>query len=98
MIRSASEDAASLFPLRESFVDCCGRTREFIIDLSRSDDPRFLTAVEATDEQGRYEFAAMSESGPYQALGKLRRTIRREPVHAIPPVRAADGWRFRTTC
>jgi hypothetical protein len=78
MIQDATGTAAGSFPLRESFVDCCGRAREFIIDLSRSEDPRFLTAVEATDEQGRYEFAAMSESGPYQALGKLRRTIRRE--------------------
>ena len=78
MIRSATEDAAGLFPLRESFVDCCGTAREFIIDLSRSEDPRFLTAVEATDAPGRYEFAAMSEADPYLALGKLRRTIRRE--------------------
>jgi hypothetical protein len=78
MIRSATEDAAGLFPLRESFVDCCGTAREFNIDLSRSDDQRFLTAVEATDAEGRYEFAAMSESDPCLALGKLRRTIRRE--------------------
>jgi len=78
MIQDATGTAASSFPLRESFVDCCGRVREFIIDFSRSEDQRFLTAVEATDAQGRYEFAAMSESDPYQALGQLRRTIRRE--------------------
>lgn len=59
-------------------MDCCGQTREFIIDLSRDDDARFLRAVEATDAEGRYEFAAMSETDPYLALGRLRRTIRRE--------------------
>jgi hypothetical protein len=78
MIRDATREAAGSFPLRESFVDCCGRAREFIIDFSRSEDQRFLTAVEATDAQGRYEFAAMSETDPYLALGQLRRTIRRE--------------------
>jgi hypothetical protein len=77
MIREAGSDAAGSFPLRESFVDCRGETREFIIDFSRSDDERFLTAVEATDAEGRYEFAAMLEADPYLALGRLRRTIRR---------------------
>jgi hypothetical protein len=77
MIRNATEEAASSFPFRESFVDCCGKTREFIIDFSRSDDERFLTAVEAIGGEGRYEFGAMSESDPYLALGRLRQTIRR---------------------
>jgi hypothetical protein len=78
MIRSANEEAGGSFPLREAFVDCCGQTREFVIDLSRDDAPRFLRAVEATDAEGRYEFAAMSETDPYLALGRLRQTIRRE--------------------
>ena len=77
MIREAGSDAAGSFPLREAFVDCRGERREFIIDFSRSDDPRFLTAVEVTDAEGRYEFAAMSEPDPHLALGRLRRTIRR---------------------
>jgi hypothetical protein len=77
MIQNATGTPAGSFPLRESFVDCCGRAREFIIDLSRSDDQRFLTAVEATDAPGRYEFEAMSEADPYLALGRLRGTIRR---------------------
>lgn len=78
MIRKAKEEAAAHFPLRESYVDCRGITREFIIDFVRSDDQRFLRAVEAVDREGRYEFAAMSETDPFLALGKLRRTIRRE--------------------
>jgi hypothetical protein len=78
MIREAESEAAESFPIRESFVDCSGSTREFIIDISRGDDARFLTAVEATEEEGRYEFSAMSETDPYLALARLRQTIRRE--------------------
>lgn len=78
MIRQAREEAAAHFPLRESFVDCRGITREFVIDFSRSDDQRFLRAVEAVEDEGRYEFAAISETDPFLALGTLRRTIRRE--------------------
>jgi hypothetical protein len=76
MIRQASEQAASSFPRRESFVDCRGVAREFVIDFARSDDHRFLTAVEAADSDGRYEFSAMSETDPFLALGRLRQTIR----------------------
>lgn len=78
MIRHASEEGAHPFPIRESFVDCCSQTREFVIDFIRSDDQRFLRAVEIVDEPGRFEFEAMSESDPYLALGRLRQTIRRE--------------------
>jgi hypothetical protein len=78
MIRQVSEEADFAFPIREPFVDCCGQTREFVIDFARSDDHRFLTAVEVADDPGRFEFAAMSESDPYLALGQLRQTIRRE--------------------
>jgi hypothetical protein len=78
MIDLARDDGANSFPLHESFVDCCGVTREFVIDFSRSDDPRFLRAIEVSDDDGRYEFSAMSESDPYLALGKLRQIIRRE--------------------
>ncbi|HSU12530.1 DUF7713 domain-containing protein [Longimicrobium sp.] len=78
MIRQASEEADPGFPIRESFVDCCGDTHEFVIDFARSDDHRFLTAVEVAEDPGRFEFAAMSESDPYLALGRLRQTIRRE--------------------
>ncbi len=78
MIRSATEEARGSFPRRESFMDCQGGIREFVIDFVRSDDDRFLQAVEVTDDEGRYEFTAMSESDPYIALGKLRQTIRRE--------------------
>lgn len=78
MIQQAGEQPAALFPHRESFVDCRGIKREFVIDFVRSDDQRFLRAVEAVDNEGRYEFTAMSETDPFLALGKLRQTIRRE--------------------
>lgn len=78
MTRVAEPSAAGSFPRRESFVDCCGNTRDFIIDFSRSDDERFLRAVEVTDAEGHYEFGAMSESSPFLALGRLRAIIRRE--------------------
>lgn len=78
MIQRANEQTSGPFPRRESYVDCRGIAREFIIDFARDDDQRFLKAVEAVDSEGRYEFAAMSETDPYLALGKLRQTIRRE--------------------
>lgn len=78
MIRPASQEVDYAFPIRESFVDCCGHTREFIIDFSRGDDHRFLRAVEIAEDPGRFEFEAMSESDPYLALGRLRHAIRRE--------------------
>jgi hypothetical protein len=78
MIRQASEEADDVFPIREAFVDCGGQTREFVIDFSRSDDRRFLTAVEVSDSDGRYRFEAMSESDPYLAVGRLRQKIQRE--------------------
>ncbi|HEX6039218.1 DUF7686 domain-containing protein [Longimicrobium sp.] len=68
MIRQENTQAADHFPLRESYVDCRGTRREFIIDFVRSDDQRFLRAVEAVDLEGRYEFAAMSETDPFLAL------------------------------
>jgi hypothetical protein len=77
MIRKATEATAGSFPRREVFVDCRGVSREFLIDFVRPDDHRFLQAVEVTDDEGRYEFAAMSETDPYLALGRLRQTIRR---------------------
>jgi len=78
MIQQASQEVDYPFPLRESFVDCCGHTRDFVIDFTRSDDHRFLHAVEVAEGPGRFEFEAMSESDPYLALGHLRQTIRRE--------------------
>jgi hypothetical protein len=78
MIRQASEESAATFPRRETFVDCCGARREFVIDFIRNDDQRFLRAVEVADMEGRYEFEAMSETDPHLALGLLRKKIRRE--------------------
>lgn len=78
MIRQPSEPISESFPRHESFVDCRGVTREFLIDFVRSDDQRFLRAVEVAGDEGRYEFEAMSETDPYLALGRLRQTIRRE--------------------
>jgi len=78
MIQQASEQAVDEFPRHETFVDCRGIAREFIIGFTRDDDQRFLRAVEAVDSDGRYEFSAMSETDPFLALGKLRQIIRRE--------------------
>ena len=78
MIRQKSSDADEFFPHRESFRDCRGEVREFVIDFARDDDHRFLRAVEVAEGEGRYVFEAMSETDPYLALGRLRQTIRRE--------------------
>jgi hypothetical protein len=77
MIRNASGETGGTFPRRESFVDCCGVPREFVIDFARNNDQRFLRAVEVADTEGHYEFEAMSETGAQAALGRLRQKIRR---------------------
>jgi hypothetical protein len=77
MIQRVSNENTEPFPRHESFADCRGVEREFIIDFNRSDDRRFLRAVEVADGEGRYVFEAMSETDPYLALGRLRQTIRR---------------------
>jgi len=65
------------FPRLETFTDCCGRNRQFTIELRTTPGGHFLTAKEADKPQGGYEFGAYAEADPYIALGRLRDKIRK---------------------
>jgi hypothetical protein len=63
------------FPKSEIFVDCCGTSREFAIDLLVNESGYFLRATERAEGENGYAFAASAESDPYLALGRLRQKI-----------------------
>lgn len=65
------------FPRSETFTDCCGQNRQFTIELRTTPGGYFLTAKEAGEPQGGYEFGAYAEADPYIALGRLRDKIRK---------------------
>jgi hypothetical protein len=65
------------FPRSETFTDCCGRNRQFTIELRTTPGGHFLTAKEAGKPPGGYEFGAYAEADPYIALGRLRDKIRK---------------------
>ncbi len=64
------------FPKEETFTDCRGTEREFVIDASRVGSRYFVKARERNDRPNGYEFAA-SSTDPYAALGQLRSKIRK---------------------
>ena len=65
------------FPRSETFTDCCGRNRQFTIELRTTPGGHFLTAKEAGKPPGGYEFGAYAEADPYIALGRLRDKLRK---------------------
>jgi hypothetical protein len=66
------------FPTSESFVDCCGKRREFALELLETGSGYFVRATEHVSGNDGYAFAAHSETDPYLALGRLRRRIHKE--------------------
>lgn len=67
--------AADSFPASETFVDCCGKRREFALEVLETDSGYFVRAMEQASGNDGYAFAAHSESDPYLALGRLRGKI-----------------------
>jgi len=63
------------FPMEETFTDCRGAEREFVISAKKFGSKYFVTATERNRGDG-YEFA-ISSTDPYAALGQLRSKIRR---------------------
>ena len=65
------------FPIREEVEDYAGRTRSFVINCHEGG----LGFTVRAEEEGRrgagYEFAAYSETSPYNALGRLRQKMYR---------------------
>jgi hypothetical protein len=64
------------FPASEVFVDCCGRSREFDLELLDIGRGCFVRATERVAGNDGYAFAAHSETDPWLALGRLRDKIR----------------------
>lgn len=64
------------FPKEETFTDCRGTEREFIIDATRVGSKYFVTAREPNNRPDGYEFAT-SSTNPHSALGQLRSKIRK---------------------
>ncbi len=65
------------FPMREDVEDYAGRVRTFVINCHEGG----LGFTVRAEEEGRrgagYEFAAYSETSPYNALGRLRQKMYR---------------------
>jgi hypothetical protein len=63
------------FPMREEAEDYAGRTRSFVINCHEGG----LGFTVRAEEEGRrgagYQFAAYSETSPYNALGRLRQKM-----------------------
>lgn len=64
------------FPKEETFTDCSGTEREFVIDATKVGTKYFVTARERNNKADGYEFAT-SSTDPYAALGQLRSKIRK---------------------
>src|SRR2546428_5162935 len=65
------------FPKEETFTDCRGTDREFVIDATRVGSKYFVIARERNDRPNGYEFAT-SSTDPHSALGQLRSKIRKD--------------------
>ena len=69
----------NFFPLHETFTDCCGQERLFIITADEVPVGGWVVRAEEADSPDLgYEFAAYAVASPYQALGLLRFKVRRE--------------------
>jgi len=64
------------YPMEETFRDCRGAERIFVITAKRFASKYFITATERNSKGEGYEFAT-SSTDPYAALGQLRSKIRK---------------------
>lgn len=76
-MRNGAQGWQADFPLREEVEDYSGRTRAFVINCHEGG----LGFTVRAEEEGRpgagYEFAAYSETSPYNALWRLRQKMHR---------------------
>jgi len=76
-VRKDEEGWNDDFPMREDVEDYAGRVRAFVINCHEGG----LGFTVRAEEEGRrgagYEFAAYSETSPYNALGRLRQKMYR---------------------
>ena len=76
-MKNGNQDWNNDFPIEEEVEDHAGRTRCFLITCH--DGPLgFTVRAQEQEAQGTgYEFAAYSETSPYNALGRLRQKMYR---------------------
>lgn len=74
-MRNGEQGWEADFPMREEVEDYAGRTRSFVINCHEGG----LGFTVRAEEEGRrgagYQFAAYSETSPYNALGRLRQKM-----------------------
>lgn len=63
-------------PKEETFTDCRGTEREFVIVAAKVGSKYFVAARERNERRDGYEFAT-SSTDPHSALGQLRSKIRK---------------------
>ena len=72
MMNSGHLDWQSDFPRREEFEDFAGKKRTFVVNCHEGPLGYTVRAREEKPKGEGYEFAAYSETSPYNALGRLR--------------------------
>ncbi|HYR43811.1 MAG TPA: hypothetical protein VER98_12350 [Terriglobia bacterium] len=76
-MKNGNQDWNNDFPIEEEVEDHAGRTRRFVITCHEGPLGFTVRAEEKEAEGTGYEFAAYSETSPYNALGRLRQKMYR---------------------
>lgn len=76
-MKNDNQDWNSDFPIEEEVEDHAGRTRRFLITCHPGQLGFTVRAQEQEAQGTGYEFAAYSETSPYNALGRLRQKMYR---------------------
>jgi hypothetical protein len=76
-VKNGSQDWNNDFPIEEEVEDHAGRTRRFLITCHQGPLGFTVRAQEQEAQGTGYEFAAYSETSPYNALGRLRQKMYR---------------------
>ena len=76
-MKNGNQDWNNDFPIEEEVEDAAGRTRRFLITCHQGPLGFTLRAQEQETQGTGYEFAAYSETSPYNALGRLRQKMYR---------------------
>ena len=76
-MKNGNQDWNNDFPIEEEVEDHAGRTRSFVITCHEGPLGFTVRAEEKEAEGTGYEFAAYSETSPYNALGRLRQKMYR---------------------
>jgi len=74
-VKNRNQDWNHDFPIEEEVEDHAGRTRSFVITCHEGQLGFTVRAQEKEAQGTGYEFAAYSETSPYNALGRLRQKM-----------------------